>query len=768
MPEKNHATAVPWFSYRRLSFRVVLTGMVALAAVSMLLMLIARQLTSEVSDGYEREAVHSLVMRVESTLDELSRHAYIGAQTVAGLPQVQEALASHDRQALAAMFLSQWPQLQQQGIGQFQFHLPDGTSFYRVHKPEKFGDDLSSFRPSVVQANQTQRPVVGLEKGVAGLGVRAVLPVFYQNRHVGSVEFGASINRQSFAALLDDNKLDMAVYLPDNQGWKTVMQPGYGARPLADDQYRQALSSKVEAYAMIDGESHHVVLAPLKDFAGKPIAVMEVVHDRGDIAAMMGAANRNMLLIAVLMIIAASAVFAWLVRRSMKPLRQLVEAMRALANGNGSVTQRLKVHGVTEVEQVTEAFNAFTANLGRTVSELVRSVSDMTALVAVMADESSRADQGMRRQQDEIDQIATAMTEMVSTVHSVAENTSQAADSAQHADEQAGQGVRLVEDSILGIQSLSDTVGHTSDVVQEVVSATERIGQVLGVIRTIAEQTNLLALNAAIEAARAGEQGRGFAVVADEVRTLAQRTQSSTNEIEDMISELESSVNQTVTQMEQSREQAGHSVTQAQDTGAALARIKAAVDRITDMNNQIATASEEQSSVSEEINRNILNIRDISSGTAQVAAHSADIAAELAKDAELVMGVLQRFNSRNEELVLAQARSAHLAWKARLRAYLNSDHGSDAMSREEATNHHNCRLGKWYYSEAGKRLQHLPVMQALESPHAELHATIGELMTAKEQGDVARAEALLGKVEQLSQRVAAALEELQDTVAHPH
>ncbi len=760
--------SAPWYSSHRLSFRVVVTGVVAMVLISLLMMMTARQFIAEISDGYERETANVLLNRMEATVTELSEKAHIGALMVAALPQVQQALAARDRDTLQTMFLPQWPQLQQQGIGQFQFHLPDASSFLRVHKPEKYGDDLSSFRQSVVQVNNTHVPVVGVEKGVAGLGVRAVVPVSYQDRPVGSVEFGVALSRLSFASLLEDQRIDLAVYLHDGGRWTTAMAPAYAARPLADAAYQQALQGRYETETRIDGHPHHVILTPLQDYSGTTIGVMEVSYDRGNIAALMSSIDQRMLLVALLTIIAAAVVFIWLVKRSMSPLKRLVAAMEALTSGSGSVSQKLRVQGVTEVEQVTAAFNGFTSGLGTKVSELIRSVSDMTTQVALMAEESGRAHQGMRRQQDEIDQIATAMTEMVSTVHSVAENTSQAADSAQHADEQSGQGVALVEENIRDISSLSETVSNTSEVVQGVVQATEQIGQILSVIRTIAEQTNLLALNAAIEAARAGEHGRGFAVVADEVRTLAQRTRSSTDEIEGMISELESSVGQTVTQMERSLEQAGRSVSQSQETGASLQRIKQAVDRITDMNTQIATASEEQSSVSEEINRNILNIRDISNGTALVAEHSADIAAQLARDTEVLMSVLKGFNSRSDELILAQARSAHLAWKARLRAYLNSDHGENIMSRDEATNHHNCKLGQWYYGEAGRHLMALPVMQQLEGPHQRLHETIGELMTAKERGDMASAEALLEQVEQLSHQVAAVLEELQGAVAEPH
>ncbi|GGY35499.1 methyl-accepting chemotaxis protein [Bacterioplanes sanyensis] len=749
---------------RRLSFRVVVTGVAALLLAIGLLITLAWQSTTDLSDEYEAMALQALEQRTQGVIAELSQRAHLAALAVAANPQVGAALASADREALAAMYQPQWSRFQAQGMAQFQFHLPDATSFYRVHRPEKYGDDLSSFRRTVVAANQGRRAVVGLEQGVAGAGIRAVVPVNYRGQHVGTVEMGMALNRELFASLLADERLDMAIYLHQDGRWQTALAPQYRPRPLPRERYQQALSTAQQQRLSLDQRAYQVLLSPLKDFSGHSIGVVELMRDRTDMSQAVAQSHWQMVWLGGLMVVLSGALFSVLVRRSMRPLKQLIVAMQALASGQGSVSDRLQVSGVVEIEQVAAAFNAFTTKLGRTVSELVKAVCDMTAQIAIMADEAAQAHAGMQHQQDETDQIATAMTEMVSTVHSVAESTNQAAGSAVNADDQAAQGVQLVENSIVGMQTLSAAVGETAEVVQEVVSASDRIAKVLSVIRNIAEQTNLLALNAAIEAARAGEQGRGFAVVADEVRTLAQRTQESTSEIEEMIAGLQSSVSQTVEQMRLSREQVGQRVDEAQATGLALTRIKQAVDEIRDMNTQIATASEQQSSVSEEINRNVLTIRDITHHTAQVSEHTADIAAQLASDTEALMALLGQFNSASDELTLAQARSAHLAWKARLRAYLNARDGDKVMTREEATNHHNCKLGRWYYSTASEHLRHLPAMQQLEQPHAQLHATIGELMSAKEAGDPAQAEQLLTQVEALSHTVAAKLDEVQQAL----
>jgi methyl-accepting chemotaxis protein len=261
------------------------------------------------------------------------------------------------------------------------------------------------------------------------------------------------------------------------------------------------------------------------------------------------------------------------------------------------------------------------AAVATSLRDIILHVTDSTTQLSTAAEQmaivTDQANQTVVNQKSETDQVATAMNEMTATVAEVARSAASAAESANAAQEQTDNGQRIVGETVTVIQQLAEGVERAADVILQVESDSDQIGTVLDVIKGIAEQTNLLALNAAIEAARAGEQGRGFAVVADEVRTLASRTQESTQEIQSMIERLQQSSKQAVEAMDQGRSQAETGVEYVNKAGESLHEITQAVSAINDMNRQIASAAEEQNSVAEEVNRNILNINQLSDQTVE-------------------------------------------------------------------------------------------------------------------------------------------------------
>ncbi|MDE1465165.1 methyl-accepting chemotaxis protein [Spartinivicinus poritis] len=292
------------------------------------------------------------------------------------------------------------------------------------------------------------------------------------------------------------------------------------------------------------------------------------------------------------------------------PIRETVELMCDISEGEGDLTKRLKNSGQSEMGKLAEAFNTFVAKLQgiiKKVAEASSHINKSSSEINTVVQDNSKQ---MNAQASETEQVATAINEMSLTAQEIAASATQAADEATNAQTSALKGNDVVINTINSIASLADQLQEAEKVMDALGNETENIGSVLGVIGSIAEQTNLLALNAAIEAARAGEQGRGFAVVADEVRTLASRTQSSTQEIHEMITRLQQQSSTAVKVMKVSRELSDSTSRQAEEAGESLTAIKDSIGVITEMNHQIATASEEQTSVIEEINKNITRIAD--------------------------------------------------------------------------------------------------------------------------------------------------------------
>nr|WP_248918700.1 methyl-accepting chemotaxis protein [Pseudomonas entomophila] len=334
----------------------------------------------------------------------------------------------------------------------------------------------------------------------------------------------------------------------------------------------------------------------------------------------------------------------WLLAQGIaRPLKQMVAMLDDIAQGEGDLTRRLQSDRADELGAIAKGFNTFLAKLQTMISQVVSSVQKVSDSSEHTADIAIRTNQGVHKQMAEIDQVATAVHEMTATAQDVARNATQAAQAASDADRAANEGLDIVRGTSHSISALATEIGRAVTVVQDLARDSENINAILVAIRAIAEQTNLLALNAAIEAARAGEQGRGFAVVADEVRNLAQKTQQATEEIQQMIQQLQQGTQEVVRVMEQSQGKTDISVQQASRAAESLESITQAVSVINDMNTQIASAAEEQSAVAEDINRNVINIGQVAGEVAGGADESSQASAELTKLAEQQRRLINQF-----------------------------------------------------------------------------------------------------------------------------
>ncbi|WP_455675376.1 methyl-accepting chemotaxis protein [Pseudomonas soli] len=354
-------------------------------------------------------------------------------------------------------------------------------------------------------------------------------------------------------------------------------------------------------------------------------------------------ADRSLLTSVAVLALVFGILAAWLITRQVtQPLRQVLAQAARIARGDLSQVQT--VHRRDEMGQLQTSMREMTLSLRELLGGIDQGVGQLSKAAAELACASVDTRERISQQREETDQVATAMNQMSATVQEVAQNAEQASLAATTADHQAQLGDQVVAEAIARIEQLASQMDRCLTAMGHLAGESQRIGSILDVIKSVSEQTNLLALNAAIEAARAGEAGRGFAVVADEVRGLAQRTQQSTEEIELLIDSLHRGTDEVTGLLDDSKSLTGQSVELSRKAGAALGQITETVSSIQGMNQQIATASEQQSVVAEQINRSVINVRDVSDQTSAASEQTAVSSGELEHLGQQLRGMVGRFS----------------------------------------------------------------------------------------------------------------------------
>jgi methyl-accepting chemotaxis protein len=443
-----------------------------------------------------------------------------------------------------------------------------------------------------------------------------------------------------------------------------VAQAAYAALPAEGEEASvyKAFSATLDSYLTAQAEMmslsqqnkveemHTLINTRIKDGTdlmgeqlNKLIAINSAGADQANIAAD-GSYSQAVTGIIIVAVVAAllTVLLAWLLTRSIVvPLQKAVIAAETIAGGN--LSKPIEVDGKDEPARLLGALAAMQNNLRQTIQHIAGSATQLASAAEELSAVTEEASKGLQQQNNEIDQAATAVNEMTAAVEEVARNAVSTSEASSQSNQAAREGRDRVVETVGAIQTMTQDVQNTSVLIEGLATQGRDIGKVLDVIRAIAEQTNLLALNAAIEAARAGEAGRGFAVVADEVRALAHRTAQSTQEIEKMVAGIQSGTGEAVQSMQQSNQRTQSTLEMARAAGVALEQITQSISLINERNLVIASASEEQAQVSREVDRNLMNIRDLATQSAAGANQTSAASHELSRLAVDLNGMVARF-----------------------------------------------------------------------------------------------------------------------------
>lgn len=620
----------------------------------------------------EEEIFKKIDISVQQSIEGYLLRSASTASSIAYNPEVARLLGNRDRDGLFRMMQPIYNKSKELGLEQMQFHLAPATSFLRVNAPDKFGDDLSGFRQTVVEANKSLKPIIGIEAGVTGWGFRAVIPMLYEGNHVGSFETGLNLDKQFL-----ENELkakypgEYYLYSLSSEGTNNLLAGTASEDQIStpQDVVSKTVKTGAFSYGYNSGGEKAYVIIPIKDYSGQIKAFLKVVIDR---SATLAQLKRNMMVAIALsigLLLTVSTLILFVMNSQLvRPIRNLLAKMEAVAKGNLAIDfERDQKGDVGRLSlALSDTLNELRMLIGK-IDQVACQVAASSEELNASADQSAQATNqvaisitevsvGAAEQLSVANETLTVVQQMSAGIQQIAANTNEVAGESAKAADKANEGYGAVEKAITQMMRLEQTVNTSADVVAELGKRSKEIGQIVDTISGLAAQTNLLALNAAIEAARAGEQGRGFAVVAEEVRKLAEQSQEATKQIAELIGKIQSDTDRAVVAMNDGTQETKLGTEIVNASGQAFREIVSSASHVSERVKEISSASEQLASGSQQIVAWSQRINSLSKKTAGQAQEVSAATEEQSASMEEIASSSQALANLAEDLQTAVKR----------------------------------------------------------------------------------------------------------------
>lgn len=577
----------------------------------------------------EQEMLEVLKRSVNIQMEKQLEAAEISVLTLANNTEIQRTFAEGNREELEKMLVPAYKSISSK-VSQVQFHLPDSTSFLRLHQPEKFGDSLKDFRFTVNETNAKKEVVKGLEEGVGGYGFRVVVPMFYEGVHTGSVEYGSDFGVSFLEGLKNNYSGEYFIYsLETNADSNMFASTSEDRWNVENDDYLERLSNDETLYLTTEDNMYNVMLIPFKDYGGNVRGYFKVVNDRSSLVQQMNGIKRNAILYTVGLSSIALLLFYLFLNYSLKPIKELINVTEKVASGD--LTQIIKVNTKDEISILANSFNTMTSSLRDVISRagnVSENVAATSQQLSAASEEVSAAAEEVGNTIEEVSQTAQnqfdsikvsrgIMDTMVGNIKNVTANIDNINISSKNTLDSAQEGILSSKDAVAKMNNLKISTEKAAEEIFKLDEASKEIEKIVVTISDIAEQTNLLALNAAIEAARAGEAGRGFSVVAEEVRKLAEQSGQSSRQIAELISNIQYEIDETVKAMESNNREVDSGVHSVTESSNKFSDILNEINNIVNQIDEVTTLTHEAYANAHEVTDSFHTMADLSLETVE-------------------------------------------------------------------------------------------------------------------------------------------------------